>query len=222
MREVANYLSIALKDAHDQAERRKAEHALRRSEKRLRYQANHDLLTGLANRGLLIQRLNRTLACAQEDHQRRFALLFLDLDRFKVINDGMGHAMGDRLLRTVGERLCANLRRNDVVAAVGQEHVLAARLGGDEFVVLLEDISCVQAAESLADRLRRAVGAPYEIDGQDLTPTVSIGIVVGDHRYGSAEEVLCDADTAMYEAKANGRARHMFFDREMHEQMRGG
>ena len=228
LRIVADYLSVALSDAREQAERRKAEHALRRSEQQMRYQANHDALTGLANRALLLQRLNHTLSRAAEDPQRCFAVLFMDLDRFKVINDSLGHELGDRLLVAVAQRLRDNLRCDDLVSSgiegacdltTKDDHVLPARLGGDEFVVLLDRLGDASAAEKIAARVHHALSQPYEVGGHEVTPTASIGIVLGDPAYQHAEDMLRDADTAMYHAKSQGRARHVFFDQPMHHRM---
>jgi diguanylate cyclase (GGDEF)-like protein/PAS domain S-box-containing protein len=182
--------------------------ALKRSEAELVHQALHDPLTGLANRALLLDHLSTALA----QRQRRpepLAVLFLDLDRFKVINDSLGHTAGDRLLVEVGRRLEAALRAGDTVA----------RLGGDEFVMLLPDVGSAEEAMAIAERVLREVSRPVQLDSEEVYTTASIGIALahgGDH--ATADNLLRDSDTAMYRAKARGRDRYELFDEELRTQ----
>lgn len=176
-------------------------------ERRLIEQAHHDGLTGLANRSLLVDRLDNALARAKRHPTPGFAMLMLDIDRFKNINDSMGHLAGDQLLVEIANRLRACVREEDT----------AARLGGDEFAVLLEGIDDARHATRTAARIERALSKPIQIDGRDMNVTASIGIASMHPRYERGDELLRDADTAMYRAKAAGRARTQVFDSEMHE-----
>jgi diguanylate cyclase (GGDEF)-like protein/PAS domain S-box-containing protein len=172
------------------------------AEAALTYHALHDPLTGLPNRTLLLDRIEIALARSAR-HGRAVAVLFLDLDRFKPINDSRGHATGDTVLQTVASRLRAAVRPSDTVG----------RLGGDEFVVVSEDASVWQAT-ALGERLIRALEKPFEVEGDEVFVTVSVGIAIAD-RAVSADELLRDADVAMYQAKQGGRARSEFFDEAM-------
>ena len=175
------------------------------AERKLFHHAFHDALTGLPNRSLFAERLERDLRRASRgDYQ--FAVLFIDLDRFKVINDSLGHAAGDELLVEMANRLGACLRPGDTVA----------RLGGDEVTILLEDIQDPATATRVAERILEALGYPFEIAGQDVVSSGSIGIAFSSPAYQSADDVLRDADIAMYRAKAGGKARYEIFDAEMH------
>jgi len=171
---------------------------------RLAYEATHDPLTGLANRALVIQRITAALGTGAT------AVLFVDLDKFKVINDSLGHGTGDRVLKVVGERLRRVVRGSDLVG----------RLGGDEFAVVAVDVSGARQVRVLAERLCAALADPVAVDGRQLHVDASIGIVVapaGDPR--TAEELLRDADLAMYQAKTQGRGRYDFFDVALRERM---
>jgi diguanylate cyclase (GGDEF)-like protein/PAS domain S-box-containing protein len=179
----------------------------KRVEEQLLYDAFHDALTGLPNRALFMDRLNQTLSRAQRQSQANFAVLFLDFDRFKVVNDSLGHAIGDKLLLQISERLRAAMRASDSVA----------RLGGDEFVMLIEEFANLQEVTQIAERLQRELARPFQIDGHEVFSTVSIGIAPGSVRYTRADELLRDADTAMYQAKRLGRARYEIFEDTMHE-----
>jgi diguanylate cyclase (GGDEF)-like protein/PAS domain S-box-containing protein len=183
-----------------------AEAIVRQSaESKVRHQALHDPLTGLPNRSLLLDRLNHWAARAERDRSTA-AILFVDLDNFKVINDALGHDQGDRLLRSVAERLSRELRPSDTIA----------RVGGDEFVVFCEDIPSEHDALAMVDRLVHALDAPIELGGQSQHATASIGIALGAG--GCDPEVLIrNADAAMYRAKERGRARYELFDAEMRE-----
>jgi diguanylate cyclase (GGDEF)-like protein/PAS domain S-box-containing protein len=171
-------------------------------EERLTQQAFHDSLTGLPNRSLFSDRLDRAL----RQRAQTVGLLFVDLDHVKVINDSLGHDAGDQLLREVAQRLAACLRDGDTLA----------RLGGDEFTVLLPDIADAGEAAVVAKRLEGALERPFELPGQSVFVTASIGIATGVALRDRSEALLRDADAAMYEAKARGRARHAVFDTTMH------
>jgi diguanylate cyclase (GGDEF)-like protein len=162
----------------------------------LRELALHDDLTGLPNRRLFMERLEHAYRRLARRTGQTFAVMFLDLDRFKQINDTLGHAAGDELLVALAKRLTNCLRPGDVVA----------RLGGDEFVILLEDIAGVRDAVRVADRIKRALTAPVLLSGADVFVTVSIGIAVRDSIREGAAEILRAADAAMYKAKASGRS----------------
>jgi diguanylate cyclase (GGDEF)-like protein/PAS domain S-box-containing protein len=176
-------------------------------EARLAEQALRDPLTGLANRTLLVDRIATTQSRASRRHASA-ALLFLDLDRFKVINDRYGHAAGDEVLRVVAKRLSALVRPADTIA----------RLGGDEFVVLCEDIDGVAGAEQIATRIASALQSPVLVSGSDVVVSASIGIAVIDDPTLDADMLLRDADAAMYHAKERGRDRFEIFDHEMRAQ----
>lgn len=171
------------------------------AEKLLR-QATHDALTGLPNRALLLDRLEAALARTGRGGSR-CAVLFLDLDQFKTINDSLGHAAGDRLLQLVGERLGSVIRPQDTVA----------RLGGDEFVVLAEDIDTAPLAVELAERVRAAVSRSADLGKRTVTITCSVGIALSDHH--GADALLQQADTALYRAKGRGRNRWEMYDQAM-------
>ncbi|QWF15320.1 EAL domain-containing protein [Lysobacter capsici] len=178
-----------------------------RAEQKLTHQALHDALTGLPNRGQLLERLDYAIAHAQRDN-RPFAVLFLDLDRFKLVNDSVGHSAGDELLIESSRRIIATVRSGDMVA----------RLGGDEFAILIESIDGLIVAEDLAQRVLRALGEPCWVAGREVFPSASVGIAMWHPRYRSGTELLRDADAAMYRAKGAGRGRFAVFDEEMREQ----
>ncbi|GAB4229744.1 MAG: EAL domain-containing protein [Elainellaceae cyanobacterium] len=187
----------------------------KKMEAQLRYSAFHDALTGLPNRSLFMDRLEHALNLTQRrvtrqrnQHLYQFAVLFLDLDRFKVINDSLGHVVGDQLLKQVAERLSQCLRTGDTVA----------RLGGDEFVVLLEDIAGVHEAIDVAQRIHQQLKPPCLLGGQEVFIGVSIGIALSSDHYSHASQLLRDADTAMYRAKNRGRGCHEVFNASMHAQ----
>lgn len=188
----------------------------RSTEDKLRHAAYHDALTGLPNRKLLTEHLVHAIHRTQRIDEYKFAVLFLDFDRFKIINDSLGHEAGDQLLLEITQRLRDNLRELDTTARLGNAH-LPSRLGGDEFVVLLEGIRDEHGAAVVAQRLLDTFSEPYHILGHEVTSTVSIGIVVSDPRYTKPNDILRDADTAMYQAKNTGKARYVVFDEEMHK-----
>ncbi len=184
------------------------------AEEKLRHSALHDSLTGLANRRLLLDRLNQHLQLSQRNPDRRFAVLFLDFDGFKIVNDSLGHDVGDELLIGIAERLHDCLRVTDTLATTDDGDV--ARIGGDEFVILLEDIHGVEDAVIVADRIKEAMSEPFHIADQEVFTSASIGIASSETGYENADDILRDADTAMYHAKENGKARYQIFDEQMH------
>ena len=173
-----------------------------RIQQQLKHEVMHDALTGLPNRGYLLDRLTRALARLKREPERRAALLYLDVDRFKVINDGLGHLAGDEVLKEVARRLLTCVREPDIVA----------RLSGDEFAILLEDVTAPAIAVKVAQRVLVALGAPLQVAGKVLEPSASIGIALVDKRYGLADAALKDADVALYRAKQLGRKRFELFD----------
>jgi diguanylate cyclase (GGDEF)-like protein/PAS domain S-box-containing protein len=178
------------------------------AEERLIHDAFHDALTNLPNRALLIDHLKLALARMQRNEKAMFAVIYLDLDRFKVINDSLGHMIGDQLLVGIARRLENILRPGDTIA----------RLGGDEFTVLLEDIQDRNYVVQIAERIQSELSAPFSLNGREVFTTVSIGIAISSKDYKQTEDVLRDADTAMYRAKALGKARYEIFDKGMHDQ----
>ena len=185
-------------------------------EERLRRAALYDALTNLPNGTLLNDRLERCLARASRDMDHCFAVLFLDLDNFKLINDSLGHKVGDRLLVAVAGRLLSCLRALDTVARIQEDEDMAARIGGDEFVILLDGIRSTRDTAQVAERLQQHLTRPYNLDSHEVVVSASIGIAFYDRRYQSADELLRDADTAMYRAKGAGKAKYAIFDPAMH------
>ncbi|MGE5610619.1 MAG: EAL domain-containing protein [Bacillota bacterium] len=185
------------------------------SETRLQHISLHDSLTGLPNRALFMERLERCVARTKWQAGYRFAVLFLDLDGFKVVNDSLGHAAGDKLLMSIAQRLkeCIQAEEGDE----GMATRTVARLGGDEFTILLEDVGEEEQASIMAERVLEALHRPCQLDGHEIMPTASIGLVMGSEAYGGAKDLLRDADTAMYRAKSSGKARYAKFDLAMHE-----
>jgi diguanylate cyclase (GGDEF)-like protein/PAS domain S-box-containing protein len=210
----------ALMHAHEELENRVAERTAelaatnlrlqeeiaerRQAEDRVMHLANHDALTGLPNRRLLIDRLGQALALAHRDRQH-VAVLFMDLDRFKTINDSLGHMIGDALLQTVARRLSGALREGDTVS----------RLGGDEFVVVLPNLDHPKAAEKVALKLIEALAPPIELGGHELRVSASIGISLFPEDGNDTETLLRNADSAMYHAKDMGRNNYQFFLEQM-------
>jgi diguanylate cyclase (GGDEF)-like protein/PAS domain S-box-containing protein len=179
----------------------------KQAEEQLLYDAFHDSLTHLPNRALFYDRLSHTLARASRSQDYHFAVLFLDLDRFKLVNDSLGHNTGDQLLIMVANRLSTFLRSVDSIA----------RLGGDEFVILVDDINSIGEAVSIADRIQKELKLPFQIGGSEVYTSASIGIVYHSDDYHSPEDILRDADTAMYRAKRKGKDRYELFDPKMRQ-----
>ncbi len=177
-----------------------------RAEEKLRHYAMHDTLTDLPNRVSFMDHLGQAIERAERSDYSKFAVLFLDLDRFKVINDSLGHRVGDQLLIAIAARLKSCVRPGDIVA----------RLGGDEFTVLLNRSGDTEEVVRVAERLQARISEPFKIDNYEVFTTASIGIIVSGQVERKAEEYLRDADAAMYRAKESGKARHEVFDQEMH------
>jgi len=178
----------------------------KRVEAQLLHDAMHDLLTGLPNRALLLDRLAQALKRFQRDPANRFAVLFIDLDRFKTVNDSLGHVIGDELLAAIAERLEECIRPGDTLA----------RLGGDEFAVVVEDLADLSDATHVAERVHDALTRTFEVGGHEVFASASIGIALPEEGYERPEDVLRDADIAMYRAKSNGHAPYAVFDNAMH------
>ena len=178
----------------------------RRIQDDLAHAALHDDLTGLANRTLFTALLERSLARARRSQTYVCAVLFIDVDHFKLVNDSLGHLVGDQFLVSLGKRFIEHLRPGDVLA----------RLGGDEFAVLLDDISDSETATAIADRLHASLLQPFDLEGREVYSSASMGIAFGNSRYLRSEDLLRDADTAMYRAKALGRSQCQIFDPSMH------
>jgi len=181
----------------------------KQAETLLKHTAAHDSLTGLPNRTVFLDLLNHAISCAKRKDDFSFAVLFLDLDRFKVVNDSLGHHAGDVLLKIIARELLAIVRDKDTVA----------RLGGDEFVILIEDLSSNDEAFDVAKRITEFLQEPFTIDNQLVYTGTSIGISFSHERYEDANTMLRDADTAMYHAKDSGRGRYEVFDDSMHKKV---
>lgn len=179
----------------------------KRAEEQLVHDALHDALTGLPNRVLFLDRLQSAFNRARRHFNSQFAVLYLDLDRFKLVNDSFGHLIGDQLLLEIAGRLKKILRASDTVA----------RLGGDEFTMLVEEIANIEEVVVVAERLREEMGKPFKLNGQQIFATISIGIAGWSRDYKRPEFLLRDADTALYQAKRMGRDRFEVFNTEMHE-----
>ena len=176
------------------------------AEQQLHHDAFHDALTGLPNRALFMDHLKLAIARSRRNSSSLFAVLYLDLDRFKIINDSLGHTIGDQLLVGIADRLKKNLRPGDTVA----------RLGGDEFTILIEDITDETESVQVAERIQNELSIPFTLSGREVFTTVSLGIAPSTTGYERAEDILRDADTAMYRAKSLGKARYEIFDKAMH------
>jgi diguanylate cyclase (GGDEF)-like protein/PAS domain S-box-containing protein len=211
---LANVVTTALRDkagglrgfsmvTRDVTERKMAE-------QRLLHDALHDGLTGLANRALFMDRLGHAVERARRHRDYAFAVFFLDLDRFKLVNDSLGHLAGDRLLIEVGRRLKSCMRAGDTVA----------RLGGDEFTILLDDTKDSGDALRMAERTQGRLSLPFDLDGHEVFVTASVGIALSTMDYSRPEDILRDANTAMHGAKTVGKSAHKVFDATMHEHAR--
>jgi diguanylate cyclase (GGDEF)-like protein len=201
-----NYLGEELDASFREIERRVDERTaeLAIATEQLAHRALHDQLTGLPNRALFWEHLSRRMALAGR-RKTSFAILFLDVDGFKAVNDNLGHDAGDRLLVDLASRLQAAMRAGDT----------AARIGGDEFVVLLDEVAAKEAALAIAERLSGALREPYEIETKGRIVTTSIGVAVGPEGFESADEMVVAADTAMYDAKAGGGGRSVLYSETM-------
>ena len=188
-------------------ERMHTEKALRDSNNWLKYNAFHDALTGLANRSLFMEHLERAVEHGKRDRNFRFAVLFVDLDRFKLINDSLGHLIGDQLLIAIAGKLQACLRPTDIIA----------RFGGDEFTILLENLSDISDTIRVAERIQTELSLPFDLSGQEVFITASIGIALNATGYNHPQDLVRDADIAMYRAKMGGKARYEIFNTSMHD-----
>jgi PAS domain S-box-containing protein len=196
----------------------------RRAEEMLAHSAFHDALTNLPNRSLFLDRLQHAFALAKRHANYQFAVLSIDVDEFKMFNDSVGHRQGDELLIEIGKRLASSLRHNDTVSRLlpsessesssGDDTL--ARVGGDEFTVLLEDIHDPSDAIRVAERLQSALGVPFALNSQDIVLSASMGIALFTASCSKAEDLLRDADIAMYRAKRRGKARYEIFDTAIH------
>ena len=234
MRFIAHHIAIAIIRKRNQIKAQEAKHALesmvqertreleqanlklrmqieerKKAEEKLFHDAYHDTLTKLPNRSMFHDRLTYSLSHYRRHPNRRFAVLFIDLDRFKMINDTLGHLAGDKFLIEIAKRLSECVR----------EHDLLARLGGDEFVILLDAFQSEEDVEEIASRIISRVSEPYNLEGSEVYSNASIGIALFNSQYKEASDILRDADAAMYQAKSLGRGRYVFFDESMREQL---
>lgn len=204
--------------------RREIEDALRESEKRLAALALRDRLTSLPNRGLLADRVAQAILRSRRKADYKFALFYIDLDGFKGINDRLGHEVGDLLLKAVADRYRLIVRETDTISRCSpgvqddSDGMMAARLGGDEFVILADDIASDADVERIAARLQAGAVDPFIIQGHNIRVSASIGVACSHAKYQSLEELLRDADTAMYHAKAAGKGAYAIFNSQMRQQ----
>jgi diguanylate cyclase (GGDEF)-like protein len=201
--------AIKRKLLQETTERLKAEHVLETERVRLEHHAYHDALTQLVNRKFLIEQIEQSLQRLKAQKNTQIAVLLIDLDRFRIVNDSLGYSAGDRILVIIAQHLRSLLRSTDTVA----------RLGGDEFALLLEPIQQQEDAIHCAKRIIRALRLPLQAEGQDIFITPSIGIVIGTSEYDQPVELLRDVDIAMYYAKNSGRACYALFRQEMYTQI---
>ena len=180
---------------------------LKEAERQIYHQAFHDTLTGLPNRALFMEHLNMAVKRAKRRDEYRFAVLYLDIDRFKLVNDSLGHSVGDRLISAFADRIQESLRDIDTLG----------RFGGDEFVILLEDIENSEYASGVADRLQQELKRPFMVEGKEVFAPASFGVVLNTRDYEEAEDIIRDADAAMYHAKENGKAQYKIFDKTLHK-----
>ena len=180
---------------------------LKKAERQITHQAFHDTLTNLPNRALFIEHLNMALKRGKRRPEYRFAVLYLDIDRFKLVNDSLGHSVGDKLLKAFAERIQDSLREIDTLA----------RLGGDEFVILLEDIEDEGYASIVAERLQKELKRPFIVNTKEVFAPASFGVMLNTQDYDLPENIIRDADAAMYHAKEKGRAQFKVFDKKLHE-----
>jgi diguanylate cyclase (GGDEF)-like protein/PAS domain S-box-containing protein len=180
---------------------------LKEAERQISHQAFHDTLTNLPNRALFMEHLNMAIKRGKRRPDYHFAVLYLDIDRFKLVNDSLGHSVGDNLLNAFSNRIQESLRELDTLA----------RLGGDEFVILLEDIEGEDYASIVAERLQQALKRPFLVNGKEVFAPASFGVVLNTKDYDLPEDIIRDADAAMYHAKEKGRAQFKVFDKKLHE-----
>jgi diguanylate cyclase (GGDEF)-like protein/PAS domain S-box-containing protein len=178
----------------------------KKAEEHIHHAAFHDALTGLPNRTLFADRLSMAVERFKRTPDFQFAVIFVDLDRFKIVNDSLGHDLGDKLLVDLSQRLAHEVRAVDTVA----------RLGGDEFAILLDGIALASDATDVADRIQASLKKPFDLEGHEFFTSASMGIAYSTEHYERPEDILRDADTAMYKAKSNGKARHEVFNSQMH------
>jgi len=186
-------------------ERDRMERLLRERDDKLVYFSFHDTLTSLPNRALLIERLTQAIRRVNRQEKYHYAVLYLDFDGFKYINDSLGHLAGDHLLTAIARRLEKCVRDIDTVA----------RLGGDEFVIMADGIIHDEDALTAVERVQEILTEPFELEGHRVFMSASIGVVIGDNSYEQASDILRDADLAMYQAKASGKSRYVIFSQEM-------
>jgi diguanylate cyclase (GGDEF)-like protein len=180
---------------------------LKEAERQIYRQAFHDTLTNLPNRALFMEHLNMAVKRARRRDDYHFAVLYLDIDRFKLVNDSLGHSVGDSLLSAFAKRIQDSLRDLDTLG----------RFGGDEFVILLEDIENSEYASGVADRLQQELKRPFIVEGKEVFAPASFGVVLNTKDYEEAENIIRDADAAMYHAKENGKAQYKIFDKTLHK-----
>lgn len=180
------------------------------AEEKLQHEASHDALTLLPNRPFFMSRLSSALEKVRQTHGYKVSVLFIDLDRFKVVNDSLGHLIGDELLKGIAERLRECMRPSDIVA----------RLGGDEFTILVEGTYEESYVTQIAERIQQKFSIPFDLEGHEVYSSASIGILHASEKHLTSEDMMRDADTAMYQAKRAGKARHAVFDEEMHKAAR--
>jgi diguanylate cyclase (GGDEF)-like protein len=204
---IAQQAAIAIQNAQLYEQTVEEINFRKRIEKKLFHDAFHDELTGLPNRALLMDRLEQTLARSRRRKDYGYGVLFIDLDRFKIVNDSLGHSVGDELLRAVSKRISSLIRETDTFA----------RIGGDEFSILLEEINGPTDVIHLASRILDGLNGPFNLSDNTIYIAASIGLTIGDDHYQSPEELLRDADIALFRAKAQGKNRYAVFDKEMHE-----
>ena len=203
-------LEISSKEMKETFELLKEENAQRKKAEEFALNALHDPLTQLPNRKLFLQYLKETMARSKRNKDYIFAVFFFDVDKFKEVNDTLGHLIGDRFLVEVASRLKICLRENDILA----------RLGGDEFTIIVDDLNSIDSVMFIADRILNAFDDPILIEQNEIFTSGSIGILLNNnHLHASAEDILRDADTAMYHAKASGRNRYKIFHEQMHEKI---
>lgn len=176
------------------------------AEEKLQHEATHDVLTGLPNRKMFMDRLSDALTASKRNRNYRVSVLFIDLDRFKYVNDSLGHVIGDQLLIGIADRLRECLRPSDMVA----------RLGGDEFTILVEGTYDINEVVRIAERIQQKFRVPFKLEGHEVFSSASIGILHASDQHYTSEDMMRDADTAMYQAKRAGKARHEVFDEHMH------